>query len=125
MAGWAAPPLYSIYSAAKFGVRGFSEALRRESKPFGVNVSVIYPGGVASEFESHIGDNPAKKRFKTPDWLKLTAEDVARSVISLARRPRSHLITPWWMLFSKLLNSHFNGISDSIQARAFKPYHQL
>jgi NADP-dependent 3-hydroxy acid dehydrogenase YdfG len=44
VAGWAAPPLYSVYSAAKFGVRGFSEALRREAAPFGVRVSTIYPG---------------------------------------------------------------------------------
>ena len=35
IAGWAAPPLYSIYSAAKFGIRGFTEALRRESAPIG------------------------------------------------------------------------------------------
>ena len=45
MAGWIAAPIYSVYSAGKFGVRGFSEALRRESAPFGVNVSVIYPAG--------------------------------------------------------------------------------
>ena len=32
MAGWVVPPLYSIYSAAKYGVRGFSEGLRREIK---------------------------------------------------------------------------------------------
>src|SRR5512147_872569 len=41
MAGWAAPPLYSVYSAAKFGVRGFTEALRREAVPLGVRVSAI------------------------------------------------------------------------------------
>jgi short-subunit dehydrogenase len=124
MAGWAAPPLYSIYSAAKFGVRGFSEALRRESTPFGVNVSVVYPGSVATEFKSHIGGNAAKQRFSTPGWLVLTSDDVARSVVNLARRPRRHLIAPWWMVFTKFLNSHFNGISDSLQANIFKSYHQ-
>ncbi|MCJ7706255.1 MAG: SDR family oxidoreductase, partial [Anaerolineales bacterium] len=36
-------PTYSIYAASKFGVRGFSEALRREVAGFGVRVSVIYP----------------------------------------------------------------------------------
>src|SRR5215211_2642083 len=66
LAGWAAPPLYTVYSAAKFGVRGFTEALRRETIPFGVHVSAIYPGSSATEFQQHIGQNKAKKRFTTP-----------------------------------------------------------
>ena len=125
MAGWAAPPLYSIYSAAKFGVRGFSEGLRRESTPFGVKVSVVYPGSADTEFASHVGQNSAKRRFKTPDWLKLSADDIAQSVVGLARRPRNQLVLPWWMAFTKFLNSHFNGISDSVQASAFNRYHDI
>lgn len=125
IAGWVVPPLYSVYSAAKFGVRGFSEGLRRESTPYGVKVSVVYPGGAATEFESHIGENNAKQHFRTPGWLKLSADDVARSVVGLARRPRRHLVIPWWMEFIKFLNSHMNGISDSVQARAFEQYHKI
>ena len=34
---------YSIYSATKFGVAGFSEALAEELKPFGVVVTTIFP----------------------------------------------------------------------------------
>lgn len=125
MAGWAAPPLYTVYSAAKFGVRGFSEALRREVLPFGVKVSLIYPGGAKTEFQQHIGENEAKKKFTTPKWMLLSVEDVARSVVGLAKRPRNHLVTPWLMVFSKFLNSHFNGLSDRTQARLFAPYHTV
>lgn len=124
VAGYAAPPLYTVYSAAKFGVRGFSEALRRESTPLGVKVSVIYPGGASTEFQKHMGENEAKQRFKTPDWLKLSAQDVARSVVNLAKKPRRNLITPWWMSFSSFANSHFSLVSDAAQARAFAPYHK-
>jgi NADP-dependent 3-hydroxy acid dehydrogenase YdfG len=124
LAGWAAPPLYTVYSAAKFGVRGFTEALRREAAPFGVKVSAIYPGSAATEFQTHIGQNKAKRRFKTPRWLSLTAEDVAHAVVVLAKRPRRSLILPWMMMFSLFVNSHWMGISDSLQARAFAPYHQ-
>ena len=124
LAGWAAPPLYTVYSAAKFGVRGFTEALRREALPFGVKVSAIYPGSAATEFQTHIGQNRAKRRFKTPAWLTLTAEDVARAVVDLAKRPRRKLILPWMMAFSLFVNSHFTGLSDSVQSKAFKPYHQ-
>jgi NADP-dependent 3-hydroxy acid dehydrogenase YdfG len=124
MSGWAAPPLYTVYSAAKFGVRGFTEALRREAFPFGVKVSAIYPGGAATEFQKHIGQNKAKQRFRTPAWLALTAEDVARAVVGLAKRPRRTLILPWMMALSLFVNSHFVGLSDSLQARAFAPYHE-
>jgi NADP-dependent 3-hydroxy acid dehydrogenase YdfG len=123
MSSWAAPPLYTVYAAAKFGVRGFSEALRREAAPFGVKVSAVYPGGAATEFQRHIRGNKAKQRFRTPAWLALSAEDVGRAVVNLAKRPRRSLILPWMMIFSSFINSHFTGLSDRIQARAFAPYH--
>jgi NADP-dependent 3-hydroxy acid dehydrogenase YdfG len=124
IAGWAAPPLYSVYSAAKFGVRGFTEALRRETTPFGVYVSVVYPGSSPTEFQQHIGQNKAKKRFTTPNWLRVTAEDVARGVIRLAKRPRRSLFLPKIMGLSVFVNSHFPGLSDATQAKTFAPYHK-
>lgn len=124
IAGWAAPPLYTVYAAAKFGVRGFSEALRREAAPFGVHVSTIYPGSSPTEFQQHIGSNKAKKQFTTPQWLRVTAEDVARGALSLAKRPRRSLILPRLMGLSVFLNSHFGNLSDCAQATAFAPFHE-
>jgi short-subunit dehydrogenase len=125
LAGWIAPPFYTVYSASKFGVRGFSEALRREAASFGVQVSVIYPGSVRTEFASHMGASSARRRFKTPVWLQLTADDVAGSVVGLARHPRRQLITPWFMVLTRFLNSHLLSFSDRIQADAEKKYHKL
>ena len=48
MAGLVGTPTYSIYAASKHAVHGFSEALRREVKPWGIDVSLIYPGGVVT-----------------------------------------------------------------------------
>jgi NADP-dependent 3-hydroxy acid dehydrogenase YdfG len=124
IAGWAAPPLYSVYSAAKFGVRGFTEALRREAAPFGIHVSAVYPGSAATEFQKHMGENKAKKRFTTPKWLKVTSDDVARGVVSLARQPRRSLFLPRIMGLSVFVNSHFPRLSDAAQAKAFAPYHE-
>lgn len=124
IAGWAAPPLYSIYSAAKFGVRGFTEALRREAAPLGVNVSAVYPGSSPTEFQLHIGQNKAKKRFSTPHWLRVTPEQVAQAVVDLAKRPRRSLFLPKIMGLSVFVNSHFPGLSDRTQARALAPYHE-
>ncbi|RUM21473.1 SDR family NAD(P)-dependent oxidoreductase [Rhizobium vallis] len=38
------------YSAAKFGVEGFSEVLSKEVAPFGIKVTVIEPGGFRTDF---------------------------------------------------------------------------
>ena len=124
IAGWAAPPLYSIYAAAKFGIRGFTEALRRETAPVGVYVSAIYPGSSPTEFQKHVGENKAKKRFSTPEWLRVTPEEVAQGVVDLAKRPRRSLFLPRIMGLSVFINSHFPGISDRAQMRAFAPYHE-
>lgn len=44
--GIIAPVGNAAYSASKFGVRGFSQALRAELSPRGVGVTVVYPGGI-------------------------------------------------------------------------------
>src|SRR5689334_10316337 len=124
IAGWAAPPLYSIYSAAKFGVRGFTEALRREAAPLGVYVSAVYPGSSPTDFQKHIGENKAKKRFSTPEWLRVTPEEVAQGVVDLAKRPRRSLFLPKIMGLSVFVNSHFPALSDRVQAKAFASYHK-
>ena len=46
LASWIPTPTYSVYAASKFGVRGFSNALRREVSPVNVKVTVMYPGEV-------------------------------------------------------------------------------
>jgi NAD(P)-dependent dehydrogenase (short-subunit alcohol dehydrogenase family) len=51
------------YSAAKFGVEGFSEVLATEMAPFGVHVTIVEPGGFRTDFagsSTHISaGNPA------------------------------------------------------------------
>ena len=61
VAGWIAAPLYTIYSATKFGVRAFTDALRREVSPFGIKVSGIYPGPAETEFGQHTGNSKTKR----------------------------------------------------------------
>lgn len=40
------------YSAAKWGVEGFSEVLAKEVAPFGIKVTIIEPGGFRTQFAS-------------------------------------------------------------------------
>jgi len=46
--GLVAPPEQVAYSASKFAVRGFSEALRHELEGSRIGVSLVHPGGVAT-----------------------------------------------------------------------------
>lgn len=43
LAGWFAPGGMAHYSASKFGLRGFSEGLLNEVKPYNVKVTAVYP----------------------------------------------------------------------------------
>lgn len=44
--GLVAPAGQTAYSASKFAIRGFSEALRRELAPAGIGVTTVHPGGI-------------------------------------------------------------------------------
>ncbi len=96
VAGWIAPPTYTIYSASKYGVRGFTDALRREVQPFGVHVSGIYPGPAKTEFGEHTGDHPMRTSPLRRYFHSMTSEEVAERVVELAKHPRRAVILPWY-----------------------------
>jgi short-subunit dehydrogenase len=89
--GIMAPPGQTAYSAAKFAIRGFSEALRHELQSFGspVRLSVVHPGGIKtnivrnSRTGSAITDNERRsqaiERFDV--IARTTAKDAALRII--------------------------------------------
>ena len=111
MAGLIATPTYTIYAASKHAVHGFSEALRREVKPWGIDVSMIYPGGVKTEFGEHAG-RKRKTKTTTPNFLSLSADEVGRAIVQLVRRPRAMQIIPWLWSLPALLNKLFPSLVD-------------
>lgn len=52
VAGLVAMPTSGIYEAAKFAVEGLAEALATEVARFGIHVTIIEPGGYATDFLS-------------------------------------------------------------------------
>ena len=118
IAGLIATPTYTIYAASKHAVHGFSEALRREVKPWGIHVSLIYPGGVTTEFAEHTGFK-RKTKATTPKYLLLSAEDVGRAVVQLVRRPRAMWIVPWMWTLLVLANRLFPSIMDYVAVTGF------
>jgi len=118
LAGLVATPTYTIYAASKHAVHGFSEALRREVKPWGIEVSMIYPGGVVSEFASHAGIQ-RKTKVTTPKMLLLTADQVGEAVIKLVRKPRAMRVIPWVLWFTVWMNRNFNWLVDRTTINRF------
>lgn len=53
-------PQLSIYAASKYAVVGLSECLRAELEPQGIGVSVICPGGVATNIMGAARNRPAE-----------------------------------------------------------------
>ena len=46
-------PYQGFYSASKFAIEGYCEALRLETKPFGITVTVIRPGDFSTGFTAN------------------------------------------------------------------------
>lgn len=118
IAGLIATPTYSVYAATKYGLRGFTEALRREVSIHGIEVTGIYPGGVATEFGDKAGIK-RKTNVSTPRFLKLTAEDVAKSVFRVVKKPYRAVIIPGLMRPTVWLSVIFPGMVDRIIERRF------
>jgi NADP-dependent 3-hydroxy acid dehydrogenase YdfG len=89
VAGRVANPGSSGYAATKFGVVGFSEAVRREVFADKVRVTVIEPGLVLTELGDHITNSGMKagleKRKETMEGLE--AEDIAAAVLFAVSQP--------------------------------------
>ena len=111
-------PTYSIYAASKFGVRGFTEALRREVGIHNIRVSSIYPGGVDSEFGQKAGIK-RKTGVSTPKFLQLTSDDVARKMLRIVKRPKRMVVIPRVMWLPIWVNQFFPGLVDKVIENRF------
>jgi len=97
VAGWIAPPLLSVYSATKFGIRAFTDSLRREVAPFNIKVSGIYPGPARTELGQRHPNGPLRKiAFMEFFFPPMDAITVASAVVAVAKRPRRSWIFPWY-----------------------------
>ena len=96
VAGLIASPLLTTYAASKYGVRAFTDALRREVSPFGIKVSGIYPGPARTEFGKHLDRSSAREKINRSVYVHMSSKYVARQVVEIAKRPRRSLVIPWW-----------------------------
>ncbi|HEV3256050.1 MAG TPA: SDR family NAD(P)-dependent oxidoreductase [Gemmataceae bacterium] len=121
--GKVASPFIAAYPATKHAIEGFSSALRRELRLFGIKVIIVAPGGIQSEmFRKHqvptlVGTAYEGTFRKLRDLVKqmekesATPEEVARFLVRVfeTRRPkaryahwRAFMDSPWTILIPDL-----------------------
>ena len=113
LAGKAASPGGAIYSATKFGLRGFALALREDLAPHGVGVSVVFPGFIsdAGMFADSGATLPRFVGTKSP-------EAVAAAVVAAIERDRAEVdVAPWGLRAGALLAGVAPALSARVQRR--------
>jgi NAD(P)-dependent dehydrogenase (short-subunit alcohol dehydrogenase family) len=80
IAGRSGFPEWSAYSAAKFGVLGFAEAIRGELRPRGIRVTAVIPGAVDTGLWRDVPGEWNRANMLQP-------EDVARAVLRAVDEP--------------------------------------
>jgi short-subunit dehydrogenase len=84
VAGRRAIPSRSEYSASKFALMGFSEAIRAELAKDGIGVTVVNPGLTESSFEENMLENNA--RHSLHSQRSMSADQAAKLILNALER---------------------------------------
>lgn len=88
-AGRVARPGTGVYSMTKFAVNAFSESLRQEMQSKRVRVSIVEPGIVQTELDTHLRSGVREAIAKQTESIeRLRPEDVADAVAYVVTRDR-------------------------------------
>lgn len=97
--GLISPPGQTAYSASKFAVRGFSNALRHELAGSRVGVTVVHPGGVATAIarrariaEGIALDEVQAHLARAEKMLRLPPERAAEIIVRAVERRRARVL---------------------------------
>jgi short-subunit dehydrogenase len=95
--GIIAPVGNSVYSASKFGVRGFSMSLRAELAPRAIGVTAVHPGGIRTAIarSARVGAGVSAAEWESglkafDKFLVMPPQEAARRIVdgTVRRRPR-------------------------------------
>jgi short-subunit dehydrogenase len=89
IAGRIGSPFEAVYSATKFAGVGLTEAIAVEVEPYGIGVSLVNPGPVATNFGEARGHPYDRDRPKP-----VTAEAVATAVVDAIEHDKAEVYVP-------------------------------
>ena len=121
------------YGATKAGIAYWNDALRRELASLGVNVCLVEPGPVRTEFSDAMQGRvaPGGRAHPVVDtpsaWMTADVDDVARRVVGLIDRPRRRLSVKrrmvWPFRALGMLAVAFPALGDWMVSRVFHVDH--
>ncbi len=125
MAGFLGVFGYTAYGAAKYAVRGFSDALRAELKPLGIGVSVVFPPDTDTPellYENQY--KPMETKALSGNAKLMKAETVAQAILNGVEH-RRYVILPGFdanlmYRLSNLLGNAVYPLMDTLIAQAQK-----
>ena len=104
------------YCASKFAMNGLSESLYYELAPLGINVSVICPGPVRTDFNKSFADTPPK----SPDALVVSAEFVSAAVIKVIEGRSFEVVLPRWLALICWFKHATPNLFRAVARRSFR-----
>ena len=115
IAGKRGIPARSEYSASKFALQGFSEALRAELAKDGIDVIVVCPGLTQTNFSQNMLEQRARLQF---DHMRgMTAEAVAVATLHALTRGRAEICLTFPGKVLVFVSRFFPRLADRIAAR--------
>ncbi|MEQ1570709.1 MAG: SDR family NAD(P)-dependent oxidoreductase [Myxococcota bacterium] len=119
--GFMSMPGYSAYSASKFAVAGFAEALRIELAPSNIRVALFYPGTTDTPgLKNENASKPAAVwKMESESAFSKTHQpaDVAKSLLRAIERGRFENFPGFDVYFIWWMYQHFPGIARWMAAR--------
>ncbi len=122
IAGYRGLPVRTGYSASKFAMNGFLEALRTELLFSGVNVLTACPGFTASNIRNNSLDSEGKITGETmrEEEKMMSAEEVAQEIYSAYKKKKKTLILTNQGKLTIFLNKWINGLTDYLVYNTLK-----
>ena len=114
IAGFRGLPARTAYSASKFAMNGFLEALRTENRRTGLRVLTVCPGFTASNIRESALDASGKPQGSSPrtEEAMMQPETVAKQMLKAMRQNKKTLILSRQGRLTVLLNKLANGLMD-------------
>ena len=106
------------YCASKFAMNGWSESLYHELKPLGVNVSVVCPGPVTTQFNREFQDSEPK----SPPQLFISAAAVSQAVMRAIERNKFEVVMPRWLALMCAIKRFAPSLFRVLAQRRFRSY---
>lgn len=88
-------PSQSAYNAAKFAVRGYTEAIREDLKDTGIHVCCVHPGGIRTNIARDSrgeGEDGASRDARFKKIARTSPEDAAAAILKAMEKRRKQLL---------------------------------